>query len=80
MLPSGHVNGDPPLLRLRHSITDTDYRIAVFAAAPDRLREHKAEQKWYTTNQCGRLPLTGLTRKILRRLDLASATHVIVSK
>ncbi len=68
MFPSGQVNGGTPLLRLRHSITDTDYRVAVFAAAPDRLPDPKAERRWFTTAQCVRLPLTGLTRKVLRRM------------
>ncbi len=74
------VNGDAPLLRLRHSITDTDYRVAVFAAAPEQLRESATDAKWFTAAQCARLPLTGLARKILRRCALASTTPVAVSK
>jgi len=60
------VNGDLPFMRLRHSITDTDYRIAVFALAPEQLRNEPAPPRWFTRKQCKRLPLTGLTGKILR--------------
>jgi A/G-specific adenine glycosylase len=69
MLSPGLINGDAPLLRLRHSITDTDYHVAVFAAAADRLTP-KAEWKWCTSAQCRRLPLTGLARKILHRVTI----------
>ena len=64
------VNGDEPLLRVRHSITDTDYRVAVYSAHPDKFAHVAAESSWFTRRQRERLPLTGLTRKILRRLEL----------
>jgi A/G-specific adenine glycosylase len=64
------VNGDEPLLRVRHSITDTDYRVAVYSAHPDKFAHVAAESRWFTRRQRERLPLTGLTRKILRRLEL----------
>ena len=69
-LDSIHVNGDRPLLRVRHSITDTDYRVAVFTVTPDLLLRAAKEARWLTRRQCERLPLTGLTRKILRQLPL----------
>jgi A/G-specific adenine glycosylase len=69
-LAVGQVNGGTPLLRLRHSITDTDYRVAVFAVAVDQLQNVATDTKWFTSEQCGRLPLTGLARKILGRAGL----------
>jgi len=51
------------LFTLRHSITVTDYTIAVVAQTP--VREQTA--RWVRTSQINRLPLTGLARKILRR-------------
>jgi len=63
-------NGNEPLLRTRHSITDTDYQVAVFAVSSDRLTGAGAETRWVTPQQWKRLPLTGLTRKILRCLAL----------
>lgn len=57
-------NGDAPVLVLRHSITDTDYQVAVFSVAPDQIQEGS----WCSRRQCERLPLTGLARKILTRM------------
>jgi A/G-specific adenine glycosylase len=79
-LLAGQVNGDAPLLRVRHSITDTDYRISVFELAPEQLQESAGNAKWFTAKQWQRLPLTGLTRKILSRMTLASTEAAAVSK
>jgi A/G-specific adenine glycosylase len=67
-LSLGEVNGDAPVLRVRHSITDTDYQVAVFACGPEQILA--TDGRWFTPTQCARLPLTGLARKILRRLAL----------
>ena len=64
------INGDEPVLRVRHSITDTDYRITVYAMAPEQLQELATEGKWFPVKRSERLPLTGLTRKVLRRIRL----------
>jgi A/G-specific adenine glycosylase len=63
-----------PLLRLRHSITNTDYSVLVFqenvfrkASAPDRDNKNG---RWVELPSVKELPLTGLTRKILRALGL----------
>jgi A/G-specific adenine glycosylase len=60
----GPSNGAVPVMSLRHSITNTDYEVKVFAGAT-------AAQtgRWFTLEQCRRLPLTGLARKILRSLS-----------
>ncbi len=79
-LCSEQVNGEGPLMRLRHSITDTDYRVAVFATAPDQLQVLATAAKWFNAGQWQRLPLTGLARKILRRAALASTSRSAVSK
>jgi A/G-specific adenine glycosylase len=62
-LPATEPNGEPPLMTLRHSITTTDYAVAVFEA-PARTG------KWVEREQLAQLPLTGLARKILRRAGL----------
>jgi len=80
VLSAPDVNGDAPVLRLRHSITGTDYRVAVFAVAPDQLPSTENGSRWFNASQCERLPLTGLTRKILRHLALASTAAASVSK
>lgn len=62
-LPAHTPNGGGPLVRLRHSITTTDYAVAVFAA-PSK------EGKWVKRSRLSGLPLTGLTRKILKRVGM----------
>jgi A/G-specific adenine glycosylase len=53
-----------PLLRLRHSITTTDYTVRVWRGkAPNSSIQS-------SLRDAAKLPLTGLTRKILRQLDL----------
>jgi len=78
MLPT-QVNGDTPLVRLRHSITDTDYQVSVFAVPPEELHDFVIDGRWLTSRQWKRLPLTGLTRKILRRLQLESRANAAES-
>lgn len=58
--PSGRV----PLLKLRHSITNTNYSVTVFAGKP----ADSGSARWVPLKSASRLPLTGLTRKILRRI------------
>jgi A/G-specific adenine glycosylase len=53
-----------PLLRLRHAITTTDYSVFVYALE----RRPSRKGRWVALASSERLPLTGLTRKILRRL------------
>jgi A/G-specific adenine glycosylase len=52
----------PPLLRLRHSITTTDYTVFVHAT------EKPSTGRWVPLRSVSRLPLTGLTNKIIRSL------------
>jgi A/G-specific adenine glycosylase len=61
-----HSNGDGPLARLRHSITDTDYEVSVFAVSSEKLDTLAVNARWLTRRRWERLPLTGLARKILR--------------
>lgn len=59
----------PPIARVRHSITDTDYQVPVF-----RVPElNVPDSGWFTQQQWGRMALTGLARKILTKLQLAPA-------
>ena len=65
-LPSAQRTGGKVKMRLRHSITDTDYQVAVFAGEGSI----RAQQTgvWHALPTLRHLPLTGLTRKILQRL------------
>ena len=58
-------SGREPLFRLKHSITVTNYEIAVFDAAGT-----PRGGSWVALDRILELPLTGLTRKILRRAKL----------
>jgi A/G-specific adenine glycosylase len=58
---------DQPILAVSHSITNTDWTVSVFElnhASSD------AGTRWIPLRSLGQVPLTGVTRKILRRLEL----------
>jgi A/G-specific adenine glycosylase len=73
-----------PILRLRHSITNSNYYVAVFSVDPHEMQtpagdssDSKTEQEWIPNRKLAEIPLTGLARKILMRLDvLARPTQV----
>ena len=76
-LPLDAVQGREPLLRLRHAITNTNYYVQIFAAhGPEDSGLRRAipaanrDLHWVLTSRLGKLPLTGLTRKALQRLDV----------
>jgi A/G-specific adenine glycosylase len=55
-----------PLIVLRHSITVTDYAVRVLElTSPD-----EREGRWIAASRLPSLPLTGLARKILRRVEM----------
>ena len=59
------------LLDVRHSITVTNYYVTVYgfdADAETDLPEPKGSRRWVTSRELLELPLTGLTRKVLKRL------------
>jgi A/G-specific adenine glycosylase len=58
--------------RFRHSITDTDFEVAVLSAPDSLLLKLNGNARWFGRKQWERLPLTGLTRKILRKLAPAT--------
>jgi|SRR5580700_2195580 A/G-specific adenine glycosylase len=61
------------LAKFRHSITDTDYEVSIVPAPPTFVRSLNSNARWFTRKQCQKLPLTGLTRKVLRKLAVESA-------
>ena len=82
-LPQDAVQGREPLLRVRHSITNTNYYVQVFAASGpgDRgLRRAvpagKDDLEWVRTSRLGGMALTGLARKVLQRLDVMAVRPV----
>jgi A/G-specific adenine glycosylase len=94
-LPLEAVEGSEPVLRVRHSITNTNYYVQVFAqqrpqpgaagkkpAKPVSLRNAVAKSTgdvhWANVLRLPGLPLTGLTRKILQRLDVMESARMNV--
>ncbi len=65
---AGAASELPPLLTLRHSITTTDYLVTVHHG--DKKAAAPAGGRWVPVARLTSLPLTGLARKILRRLQL----------
>jgi A/G-specific adenine glycosylase len=61
-------------ITLRHAITVTNYRVRVLRLA-EREAAHRRlprgyPRKWAKSSELGSLPLTGLTRKVLKRLQI----------
>lgn len=76
-LPQDAVEGREPVLRLRHSITNTNYYVQIFAPRgpqDQKLRRAvpaaKSDLHWIRTSRLSAVPLTGLARKALQRLDV----------
>jgi len=67
-LPPAHVNGDAPLMTLKHAITTTDYAVRIFTS----LSTSDPKVRWFTPEQLPELPLTVLARKVLRKAGLIS--------
>src|SRR6202789_1231486 len=76
-LPQDAVQGREPVLRVRHAITNTNYYVQVFAARGPQDRglrraipAAKNDLHWIRTSRLAEIPLTGLARKSLQRLDV----------
>lgn len=84
-LPQDVVQGREPLLRVRHSITITNYYVEVFAPRSSKERKLRqavpvasGEMQWVRTSQLGLQPLTGLARKVLQRLGVMAVKDVVL--
>ena len=91
MLPLDAVEGREPVLRVRHSITNTNYYVQVFAPGRNEPSDRKlpgapqlrrtiakgsGELHWAGITRLGGLPITGLTRKILQRLHVMESARM----
>ncbi|HEY4049311.1 MAG TPA: A/G-specific adenine glycosylase [Acidobacteriaceae bacterium] len=69
-------------LTLRHSITVTNYYVRVLRLPQKlgrrRLAATASTRKWVKASELAHLPLTGLTRKILKRLQIMLVARVSV--
>jgi len=78
-LPMDAVEGREPALRVRHAITNTNYYVQVFAprgrhdtALEAAVPATERDRVWVKVRTLEKLPLTGLARKVLQRLDVMS--------
>jgi A/G-specific adenine glycosylase len=62
------VPDDKPLASFRHSITDTDYAVAIHPAPEAMIQSVNGNARWFSRKQWEKMALTGLTRKVLRKL------------
>jgi A/G-specific adenine glycosylase len=72
-----------PILRLRHSITNTNYYVQIYAPRSSRDRALRRavpaateDLYWVKTGRLSSLPLTGLARKVLQRLEVMDVPPV----
>ena len=76
-LPTDAVTQAKPILRVRHTITDTIYAVGIFepgaCVGRNDIPASKEMLHWINVNKLGELPLTGLARKVLRRLQIMPA-------
>lgn len=63
---NGSVKLGQAILKIKHSITVTDYTVLVFQKT--NIGRHNG--RWVPISKVGRMALTGLTRKILEKLSL----------
>ena len=77
LLPEEMVADRQPVLMVRHSITTTNYYVSVYEVTQSDMNEHIRQQstriKWVQAHKLEDLPLTGLARKILTRLEIMKA-------
>jgi A/G-specific adenine glycosylase len=57
-------------LMVRHSITDTNYSVTIYDVGARRPRELRkgAVRRWFAVSELHTVPLTGLARKVLKRV------------
>jgi A/G-specific adenine glycosylase len=70
-IDASHADAARRLLDVRHSITVTNYYVTVYgydATAETGLPAGKGTRRWVNSRELMELPLTGLTRKVLKRL------------
>jgi A/G-specific adenine glycosylase len=70
-LPQVEPNGHETWLTVRHSITVTDYTVKVLKQSA-----HDREGRWVAKTSVEKLPLTGLTRKILRAAGVLGGEEI----
>jgi A/G-specific adenine glycosylase len=95
-LPLDVTEGREPALRLRHAITNTNYYVQIFTESVisqggtwepsvehslvEQIPAGKKVLDWVKTSRLAQLPLTGMTRKTLRRLQVMLVPKVKIGR
>ena len=70
-------------LTLRHAITVTNYYVRVLRLpvreGDRRLADNNSRRKWIKLSELDRVPLTGLSRKVLQRMKIMPTERIIVA-
>jgi len=71
-LPLNAVEHQEPLLRVKHSITNTNFDVQIYdeKSLIDEVPAAKKQLQWAQVTKLHELPLTGLARKVLQRTRL----------
>ena len=72
-LRSAKVPSKDLRMTVRHAIMQVNYYVRIRAVPPGKVRSmtvENGERRWVQLSDLGALPLTGLTRKVLRRAHL----------
>jgi A/G-specific adenine glycosylase len=82
--PLAEAGKSEPVLRIRHAITNTNFYVEVFEVAAESVmgagKKRKLERHdWILEIKLGEIPLTGLARKILMRLDVMAKPREVRS-
>ncbi len=68
-LPAADGADGEPVLGLRHAIMQVNYQVTIYAVeAATARRSRQRGGRWVTAEEAGRMPLTGLTRKVMQRM------------
>jgi len=72
LFPASKIAGQEPVLRLRHSITNTNYYAEVYELSAEETPAllESWHLNWVSSRDLGEIALTGLARKILMRLEV----------
>jgi A/G-specific adenine glycosylase len=82
--PLADPGKNEPVLRIRHAITNTNFYVEVFSVDVEKFFGPKQKRKmerhdWVMESKLGEIPLTGLARKILMRLDVMAKPREVRS-
>jgi len=72
-IPDGAVPEEQMLLTVRHSITNTNYYVTIYLLEAGQHRELRVEaeqMRWVKAQELDELALTGLARKVLKRVKI----------